>query len=143
MTFSASLTLAALLVCGLCHGAETKLQPSKDDVKNELTGVIESQLAAFRTNDFAKAYTFAASGIQKQFNREQFEQMVRRGYPVIAESKSAKFGITLDDGGQAVVKVVIEGKAGKALRFAYFLVREDGKWRINGVVEKPPEGEEA
>src|SRR3954463_14324823 len=59
---------------------------SSDEVKKALSAVIEGQLAAFRADDYAKAYTFAAAEIQGMFSREKFEEMVKAGYPVIAHS---------------------------------------------------------
>ncbi len=123
-------------------GADSKFKLSKNDVKKEITAVIESQLAAFRTNDFSRAYTFAASSIKEHFSFEQFQDMVKRGYPVIAKSKSASFGVALDDGQQAVVDVSVKGADDKAIRYEYMLVIEDGKWRITGVTQKASTGDE-
>jgi VCBS repeat-containing protein len=125
------------------HGAEPKLKLSKDVVKKDVITVIESQLAAFRTNDFAKAYTFAASSIKDHFSFEQFQDMVKRGYPAVAKSKSASFGVALDDGQQAVVDVSVKGPDDKTIRYQYMLILEDGKWRITGVMPKVSAGDEA
>ena len=135
--------LALVLMLATATAADApKLKPSLDAVKKEITSVVESQLAAFRTNDFKTAYTFAASGIKEQFPLAAFEGMVKNGYPVIAQSQSATFGVTLDDGEQAVVNVVIKGKSGKLGRFQYILIREGKQWKITGVTEQAPEGDQ-
>ena len=48
-----------------------------------------AQLAAFRRNDFDTADTFASSMIRAMFDRQDFERMVRTGYPEIARSAAA------------------------------------------------------
>lgn len=102
----------------------------------ELAKVIEGQLAAFRDNDFPRAYTFAASGIKEMFGPAEFERMVKVGYPVIARSASAEYGLTLDSGEEAVVNVRIVGAAdGQAVDYLYTLGKEDGTWKITGVSE--------
>jgi uncharacterized protein DUF4864 len=121
-------------------GADTKLEPSGEIMKKELTHVIESQLAAFRQEDYEKAYSFAAAGIQKQFSREAFEKMVKNGYPVIANSKSVRFGLIMDNGKEAVVIANIRGNGKQSAQYQYVLVFQDSKWRINGVSEVKPKG---
>jgi len=118
-----------------------KLKPSTEAVKKELTGVIESQLAAFRDDDYKTAYTFAASGIKEQFPLSTFEQMVKTGYPVIAQSQSATFGVILDDGQQAVVNVTVKARSGKLARYQYLMIHEGKNWKITGVTEQAPAGD--
>lgn len=113
---------------------------SKQAVKNALIEVVQSQLAAFRAGNFTKAYSYASADIQKQMQPAAFEQMVRDSYPVIAQSKSAKFGAVLDNGVQAVVHVSLVGT--RQATFAYLMTREGRAWKISGVIEgKPPERE--
>ncbi|MBI3875034.1 MAG: DUF4864 domain-containing protein, partial [Verrucomicrobia bacterium] len=83
-------------------------------------------------------YTFAATPIQQQFQAADFETMVRRGYPVIADSESASFGIAFDNGREAVVLVSVRGRDHRTARYNYLLVREKGAWKITGVVEAAP-----
>lgn len=118
-------------------------QPSVAAVRAEITTVVEGQLAAFRANDIARAYTFAAIDIRNMFPLEQFEKMVKGSYPVIAKSKSAEFGICLDDGDQAVVNVTIEGTDGTRKQFQYSLVKEEKGWRISGVADLASQGSRA
>jgi hypothetical protein len=133
---------ALLLLCLTVSAADApKLKPSEPAVKKELTAVVESQLAAFREHDFKTAYSFAASAIKEQFPLGAFEQMVKEGYPVIAQSTAATFGVILDDGQQAVVHTVVKGKSGKIGRYQYLLVREGKGWKINGVTEQTGAGE--
>jgi Domain of unknown function (DUF4864) len=109
------------------------LHLSNDAIKGELTRVVESQLSAFRKDDYPKAYTFAGSKIHSEYSLPLFERMVKAGYPVIARSQSVQFGVILDNGEEAVVNLGILDNSGKIYHYQYFLKRERTGWKINGV----------
>lgn len=111
------------------------LSPSAAPMKEKLHTIIRQQLDAFRKGDFAAAYKFAAKGIRDQFPVSEFETMVRKGYPIIATSTDAVFGITMDDGDRAVVSVRVIGKDKKSAAFQYLLERNGDEWCIAGVFE--------
>ena len=113
---------------------------SEDAVRNELIQVIQGQLAAFRKNDYPKAYNYASTAIRTQVPLPAFERMVRTGFPVIAQSSSAEFGVILDNGRDAVVNVEIVGEGGRVIHYRYFLHQELVGWKITGVVRVPFEG---
>ncbi|HWF19970.1 MAG TPA: DUF4864 domain-containing protein, partial [Verrucomicrobiae bacterium] len=46
----------------------------EEDLGRELTEVIEGQLAAFRQDDYPKAYQFAASGLKAEMPLPSFER---------------------------------------------------------------------
>ena len=113
-----------------------KPHPCTADVKSELTDVIDAQLAAFRADDYAKAYTFAAAEIKGMFTPEDFEGMVRKSYPVIAHSTSVDYGMAFDTGEEAVIYVHVQNTGTKADgQYQYMLKKENGAWKIGGVVE--------
>ena len=112
-----------------------KPHPSSDAMKKELTDIIDAQLAAFRAGDYAKGYEFAASSIRDMFGAADFAVMVKTGYPVIAHSAHAEYGLAFDTGEDAVVNVHIEDAAKKSGEFQYSLKKEDGGWKISGVAE--------
>jgi hypothetical protein len=102
-------------------------------VKKQLSDIIDAQLAAFRAEDYAMAYGFAASSVRDMFAPDAFETMVKAGYPVIAHSARAFYGLTFDTGEEAVVNVRIEDAARNRGEFQYLLKKEGGVWKINGV----------
>jgi Domain of unknown function (DUF4864) len=108
---------------------------SEDSLGKDLTEVIEQQLAAFRQNDFPKAYQFAAASLKSNLPLPSFERMVRHTYPLIAQSRSAQFGVIVDNGRQALVNVSITGESGQLRHYQYLLQFENGAWRIFGVTE--------
>jgi hypothetical protein len=107
----------------------------------EATEPVMQQLEAFRRGDFDTAYTFASAGIREQFDRPAFEQMVKGGYPEIAQSTAATIvSSALAPDGHAYVAVKVRGANGKNIEAFYELVLESGQWKINGVASQPDPG---
>jgi hypothetical protein len=106
---------------------------SEEPVRAELLNVVDSQLTAFREDDYPKAYTFAASSLRAQLPLPAFEHMVKAGYHFITQSRSAQFGIILDNGDAAVVNVAISNHSGRVRQYQYLLQRERTGWKIFAV----------
>ena len=126
--------LVLLAFCSCLAWGGDGMKPSEMKTKDSLHAVISGQLAAFRTGDYATAYGFADRDIRLQFPIERFEQMVKMGYPVIAHSVSAKFGLTFDNGDEAVVNVRVTGEGDQSVSYQYMLRKDGDTWRIIGVV---------
>jgi hypothetical protein len=127
------LAFVLLVICSCWASGADGLKPSEMKTKDALHAVIADQLAAFRVGDYAAAYVFADREIKSQLPVERFEQMVKTGYPIIAHSVSAKFGLTFDNGDEAVVNVRVAGND-DSLTYQYLLRRDGESWRITGVV---------
>ena len=106
-----------------------------------MTRTVLDQLAAFRRDDWAAAYTFASSTIQARFGLEAFRAMVTSGYAPIARSATATVSkVEVVDAGHGLVEVRVEGANGETVDALYELVDEQGSWRINGVLTRPVGG---
>ena len=111
------------------------------DPRTAMTRTVLDQLAAFRRDDWATAYTYASSTIQARFGLEAFRQMVTSGYAPIARSAKATVShVEVVDSGHGVVEVRVEGANGDTVDALYELVDEQGSWRINGVLTRPVGG---
>jgi hypothetical protein len=137
--------LAICLTPNFARGEEEPapgVHPSSAALKKELTGIVETQLAAFRANDYAKAYVFAASELKAIFSVQDFEEMVKTSYPIIAQSSEVEFGTVFDrDGEEAVVNALVKNTADKrSAQYRYTFRKEEGGWRITGVTEIKPDG---
>jgi hypothetical protein len=108
---------------------------SNETIEGQVRRVIEAQLAAFRQDDYPAAYTYASESLRAQMSLPAFERLVKIGYPLIARSRSAQFGVIFDNGGQAMVNVVIAGRSGRARHYRYILQKEGAGWKILGVSE--------
>ncbi len=118
----------------LLVGAEPELRPSAARERTEVRRVVGAQLAAWRGEDFPRAYALAASAIREQIPLPAFIAMVRKGYPEIADNTRAEMGPVVDNGTSARMSVRVFGREGRVANVRYLLVREDGEWRISGVV---------
>jgi hypothetical protein len=114
---------------------EATIRPSDPQLREEVTAVIRMQVAAFQTNDFAKAYSFAGQGIKSNFALAGFERMVTDGYSDIVKSKAVSFGTMLDTGPEAIVEVMLENSRGDVSRYQYLMQREEAEWKVAGVVK--------
>lgn len=124
------LALLCLWIAGACVAAQ---QVSPSEAKDVRT-VIEAQLAAFSKDDAAKAFSYAAPGIQQTFGDAQtFFAMVRTSYPVVYRPATVAFLAPQwidDDLYQGVRMSDAEGRSWLAI---YRMQRQaDGAWRING-----------
>ena len=135
------LTPIALVALALALASPRTSAAQDDADARAAESVILRQLEAFRAGDFDTAYSFASSSIQQMFDRPAFERMVVTGYPEIARSAHvviAKNQRMTDD--QRYITVRIIGVNGQRIEALYEMVREDGRWRISGVVTRPDEG---
>jgi hypothetical protein len=108
-------------------------------VREAVRATVEDQLAAFRAEDFARAYGLAARGLRRQFREEVFAEMIRRGYPALLVHRRAELGLVRDNrAGRARVEVAVSDARGRTERLLYQLVEEDAGWRVEGVVNLPP-----
>ncbi len=92
-------------------------------------GVIDGQLKAFRQDDNAAAYDYAAPTIKRIFpTLDSFMSMVTRGYAPVHKPKSYAFGKSEEMGGNSVIQqVLIVGPDGKDYEAVYTLeLQPDG-----------------
>ena len=103
---------------------------NQDDVKF----VIESQMEAFKADDMAGAFDFAADGIQKVFGTaERFGEMVRRGYPMVHRPDQVHLLERRQIGDVVWQKVLIRDGQGVLHLLDYEMRSGADGWRIGAV----------
>jgi hypothetical protein len=95
------------------------------------------QLASLRVEDFGSAYRHAAAGIRSQFPLEAFEAMVREGYAALIGWAACDVDTVQVEGDAAVARVRVVAADGVLYGARYELAREDGEWRVTGVMMGP------
>lgn len=132
--------VASLLALSWLAATGLALAQSQPDPKGAADPVMR-QLEAFRRDDYDAAYGFASSSIRELFDRQAFEQMVKTGYPEIAQSAAAHVTESrVEPDGHVYLRLKIRGQNGKNIEALYDMIWEDGHFRINGVVAKPDLG---
>lgn len=124
-----------------CAAEAPTLRASKPEVRKQIVTTIENQLAAFRKNDLVTAYAYASSALRAVKPIEIFGAIVQENYPEIWANTRAEFGIVRDDGAAAAVVVHVFSKDADA-SYDYTLVKENGRWRVHGVLRHSPVKEE-
>jgi hypothetical protein len=95
--------------------------------------VIEAQLDAFKQDDAARAFSYAAAGIRETFGTpENFMAMVRGEYAVVYRPRSVSFDPPMIAGGELFQPVRMTDPDGRGWLAVYPMLKEDGAWRING-----------
>lgn len=99
-----------------------------------IESTIRSQIDAFRADDFAEAFSFAAPNIQTIFRTpDNFGAMVRNGYPMVWRPSDLRFGELREIEGALWQKVIVQDAEGQTFVLDYRMVEIDGTWRISGV----------
>ena len=120
--------LAGLLFLGLCAAAAAQ------DSAAAIRGVISDQIAAFRADDVATAFTFASPDIRGLFGTpDRFGAMVREGYPMVWRPGDVRFAELRERDGRALQRVLVTDGAGALHLLEYEMIPLDGGWRIDGV----------
>lgn len=119
--------LALLLTCGVVRADEAA-------DKADIQAVIGGQIEAFRADDGATAYSFAAPKLQQAFrNPDVFMSMVRSGYQPVYRPRSVIYGRFAAVAGGYAQEVLVVGPDGETYTALYALERQpDGSWRIAG-----------
>ena len=130
--------LALCLFC-VALAAPPALAQSRE---KEIEGIITSQIEAFRKDDGAAAFAFAAPGLKDYFHDERnFMAMVRQGYPQVYRPRDFTFSDLREVNGRLTQFVEITDGDGQRWIAAYTMVQQaDGSWLIGGcVILKAPE----
>jgi hypothetical protein len=122
---------------GISRASDAPMRVSKPAIRDEITALIEAQLAAFRAGEVEKAYGCASEAFRAQVSAPAFVRMVERNYPEIWRNTRIEVGIVRDDGERAAVPVQVFAKNADAM-YDYLLFRDKAGWRIGGVLRRDP-----
>jgi hypothetical protein len=97
-----------------------------------LTGVANEQLSAIKSGNIEAAYGMTSSAFQKETSIENFKSYVEK-YPILKNYKSVSFSERKFENSMGYISGVIEDTDGSKLKIEYQLIKEDGKWKIQGM----------
>ena len=107
---------------------------AEDDPQTQIQTVIENQIAAFKNDDFAQAFSYASPSIQSMFGTaENFGVMVQRGYPMVWRPADVQFMDLREMAGDLWQHVLIRDQAGRRHMLLYRMQKGPEGWLINGV----------
>ena len=106
-----------------------------------IQSTIQSQLDAFKAEDFARAFTYASPKIKGIFGSpENFGAMVEQGYPMVAQPSAVQMLELREVAGNLWQRVMITDMQGRTHLLDYQMVETAEGWQINGVQLLPEAG---
>ncbi|WP_425092623.1 DUF4864 domain-containing protein [Tropicimonas sp. S265A] len=100
----------------------------------DIRATISAQLEAFKSDDFAQAFSYASPMIQSMFGTsDRFGMMVRNGYPMVWRPDEVRYLELEQRGGSLYQQVLIRDLQGGVHVLEYQMIRNQAGWRINGV----------
>lgn len=108
--------------------------PGFADDGSDARAAIGGQLDAFRADDGARAYAFAAPNIQRIFpSPDIFLTMVAKAYPAVHRARNVTFGPLKPEGAGLRQEVYLSDPDGQSWIASYTLERQpDGSLKITG-----------
>lgn len=126
LALSLVLPLVLATVLGLAMPAAAQEEP--------IQKTIQSQLDAFQSDDFARAFTFASPNIKGIFGTaENFGAMVKNGYPMVYRPAEVEMLELREVAGNLWQRVRVVDQAGRAHLLDYMMVETPEGWQINAV----------
>ncbi|MDQ0469192.1 DUF4864 domain-containing protein [Labrys wisconsinensis] len=124
--------VAAVLIATLAWALPLPGRAQTEADTAAVQGVIRNQLEAFKRDDGAAAYAYAAPNIQRIFpTAEAFMAMVRGVYQPVYRPRQYSFGALESRDGVLVQAVEIVDADGQIWTAVYTLEHEpDGSWKI-------------
>ena len=103
--------------------------------------VVAGQITALAAGDGPKAWGYQGPMLRQNFGSPaRFMQIMSSQYPEFLHPNRVEYRPVLTDqsGTQAREGVILEGKNGRRVWAGYQLVRENGQFKVGGVVTLPP-----
>ena len=134
--------LAATFVIAVSTQTAAVAQDVSSGDRQAFRAIISGQIEAFRADDGARAFSFAAPGIKAIFSTpERFMRMVRKGYAPVYRPQSVEFGDVTRELGAPTQKVHLIGPDGAAWTARYAMQKQDdGSWKISAVTLEKEKG---
>lgn len=113
------------------------MKAASPSIRKAATAAIHAQLQAFQKDDYQTAVKYQSSNLKHRFHSvAHFRQTITSSFPEFAHYKSVQFQHVQADprGRYAVVQVTLTGQDGVTINALYFMVRESGGYKVDGVV---------
>jgi Domain of unknown function (DUF4864) len=111
-----------------------------EEVMGGAADLVLKQIALLRAHDFAAAYALVSRELRRTFSPSEFEWMVKRAHPEVANSTRAYVVRTHEAAGFVYVTVKVQGRNGQHAEALYEIVREGDGFRVNALSSRRDEG---
>ena len=115
---------------GFAAPLAAQTQSDADGIQSTIT----AQMEAFKADDFAQAFTYAAPNIKGIFGTaDRFGMMVRNGYPMVHRPAGIRYLELRELGGRLWQKVQVQDAEGSFHYLDYAMVETPEGWQIAAV----------
>ncbi|MEM1353056.1 MAG: DUF4864 domain-containing protein [Pseudomonadota bacterium] len=123
---------ALLMALFLGFAAPAAAQTQSD--ANGIQSTITAQMEAFKVDDFAQAFSYAAPNIKGMFGTaDRFGMMVKNGYPMVHRPADVRYLELRELGGRLWQKVQVQDADGTFHYLDYGMVPTEQGWQIAAV----------
>jgi hypothetical protein len=105
-------------------------------VLGNLADVAQDQLAAFRSGDLTKAYSYTSTDFRTATSFEDFKQFYQT-HPILKTNESASFPSRQFNNDEGTLTGSLKLKDGSAVPIDVMLKKEKGEWKIQGMDFSP------
>jgi hypothetical protein len=135
-------TVVAVLAIGVAGARAQSFQPEDHEAFRKL---IQTQIDAFRRDDFAAAYAVTAPSMKALYpNLQAYTQVIRARYAPLIKPRTVVFGTVNRTSQGPVQRVFITAADGRAYVANYSLQRQpDNTWLIAGHTVSRDSGSQA
>lgn len=103
---------------------------------------IGGQIDALGAADFESALDFASRRFQAEVDPATFEGIITAQYPILLAEPDTAFGPCAQVADLARIQVTVTADDGASDALIYLLVREEGRWSIDGATSTGPRDRE-
>lgn len=101
--------------------------------------VIRAHLEAISQGDYARAHSYFSATLKQELSQEQFRAFVEK-YSGVLKTRGTSFPSRKIANNVATIRGSLTGQQGRVSTVRYTLVRESGRWVIQGFrLGEPPE----
>lgn len=103
-----------------------------------ISDVAHQQLSALKSGNVDSAYSMTSKEFQQVTSLDDYKKFIEN-YPILKDYKSVSFKERKIENGAGYLNGTIEDADGRQLRIEYQLIKEDNKWKIQGMKLSPLE----
>lgn len=101
-----------------------------------LSDAAHQQLSALKSGNIESAYNMTSKAFQQSTSMDDYKIFIDK-YPILKNYKSVSFTERKIENGMGYIAGTIENADGSQMKIEYQLVKEDDKWKIQGMQLTP------
>jgi hypothetical protein len=105
-----------------------------------VTDTVQNQLAAIRSGDMQKAYSYTSMEFQKATSFDAFKEFIEQ-IPALRDNESGSFPSRSMNNDEGVISGTVKSREGSEMPIEYLLIYENKAWKIEGIKINPKQSD--